>query len=155
MTRPGTIIVADGGSAVAADPRYDDWVGNRLVRSVAIQQQRGVELRRRWFVEAIQSGSIDGTYIGLAAHHADYGVEDSTGYSLRQAQEIWRLPSGFVPLTMRQYALLVNHGYTIADAAIRRLLPHRVRWLSPIRPPFAEGAADRSNGPNDPGRRAA
>lgn len=135
----GTLVVCDGGSMIYPSPSYADWVGERMIRSLAIQRQRSVEVRRRWLVEAIRSGRIEGTYIGLAAHHSDYGLPDSIGLSRKNAERLWRMPAGISPLSREEMELLSNHGYTIADAAVRRLLPNRVRIAAPIRIPYPVG----------------
>lgn len=140
----GTVIVCDGGSMVMPAEDYADWIGNRLLRSMAIQQYRSVELRRRWFVEAVRSQRIEGTYIGLSAHHADYGLADSMGYSVRVAEQIWQLPSGLERMKREVIPLVSNHGYTIADAAVRRLLPHRLKYLPPLRLPFPDAGDEQT-----------
>ena len=164
MGQGRTIIVCDGGSMVMPAADYSDWIGNRLLRSLAIQQHRAVEIRRRWLVEAIRSGQIEGTYIGLSAHHADYGLPDSMGYSVRVAEQIWQMPGGFERIKWDALPLVSNHGYTIADAAVRRLLSHRLRYMPPLRLPFPEAGEEQtlairiersSSSDGDPFRRAA
>jgi len=140
----GTVIVCDGGSMVMPAEDYADWIGNRIVRSLAIQQYRAVELRRRWFVEAIRNQQIEGTYIGLSAHHSDYGLADSTGYSVRVAEQIWQLPSGLERIDREAIPLVSNHGYTIADAAVRRLLSHRLKYLPPLRLPYPDAGDEQT-----------
>ncbi len=140
----GMLIVCDGGSMVMPAADYSDWTGNRLLRSLHIQQYRGVELRRRWFVEAIRKGQIEGTYIGLAAHHTDYGLPDSMGYSMRVAEQIWHLPGGLGCIEKEAVSLISNHGYTIADAAVRRLLAHRLKYNPSLRLPFPDAGDEQT-----------
>lgn len=138
-----TIIVCDGGSVVSADLDYKDWVGSRILRTLAIQQFRNVDFRRRGFVEAIRHGRVQGTYVALAGHHADYGLPDSRGYSLPVAEQIWEMTGGMTPPSRDESEVLINHGYTIADAAIRRLLPHRVSVQAPLRLPHPDATGDK------------
>jgi NTE family protein len=156
---PGTLVVCDGGSMIFPTPGYSDWVGERMIRSLAIQRQRSVEVRRRWLVEAIRSGRVAGTYIGLAAHHADYGLPDSIGYSTRTADRLWKMPAGMNPLNSEEVELLSNHGYTIADAAVKRLLPEQIRVAAPLRIPHAAGDMEQASFthplPSPPGQAAA
>ncbi|MBY0587480.1 hypothetical protein K2X85_09905 [bacterium] len=136
---PGTLVVCDGGSMISPTPGYSDWIGERMIRALTIQRQRSVEVRRRWLVEAIRSGRLEGTYIGLAAHHADYGLRDSIGFSNKTAERLWKMHAGILPLSKEETELLMNHGYTIADAAVRRLLPGHIRVAAPIRIPYPAG----------------
>ncbi len=142
---PGTLVVCDGGSMIYPTPGYSDWIGERMMRSLAIQRQRSVEVRRRWLVEAIRSGRIEGTYIGLAAHHADYGLPDSIGYSTKTTERLWKMPAGMNTLSSEEVELLSNHGYTIADAAVKRLLPERIRVATPLRIPHAAGDMEQAS----------
>lgn len=132
------ILVADGGAGPRPEPAFDDWMGNRLFRSMEIQNQRAVELRRRWLIEMIRSGRLEGAYASLAAQHRDYGRLDTKGYSQAVVEQIVRTPGDLVSFPRRSAELVVNHGYSIADAAAQRLLPHRIRIRTAFRLPHPD-----------------
>jgi NTE family protein len=133
-----TILVADGGASPHPEPAFDDWMGNRLFRSLEIQNHRAVELRRRWLIEMIRSGRLEGAYASLAAQHRDYGRLNTVGYSHSVVERIVRTPGDLLFFPRRAAELVVNHGYSIADAAAQRLLSHKIRIRAAFRLPHPD-----------------
>lgn len=119
------LLVSDGRCPVRPESGYDDSTAHRLLRSLQIQTDRAIDVRRRGLIQAIRAGQLDGAYISLAAHHRDFGLPDSTGYSHEVIEGMSR-GAGTLPLSKWDLSLIVNHGYSIADAGARRLLSHRM-----------------------------
>lgn len=133
------LLVSDGNCGVRPEPAYDDWTTNRLFRSIQIQTEQAIQTRRRGLVQSIRSGQMDGAYISLTAHHRDFGLHDSTGYSHDLIDGITRGGST-LPIPQWDVSLIVNHGYSIADAGARRLLSHRLSPSAPFVLPRSDDA---------------
>lgn len=119
-----TVIVCDGGTADRIGIDYEDWIGNRLHRSLHVNQSALADSQKRQFVQHLLAGSFAGAYCGLSTYHGNYGLAKSTGYPADVVDEIGRLPSNVSALSREQTMVLANHGYTIADTAIKRYLPN-------------------------------
>jgi NTE family protein len=137
------LIALDAGRPFDRDPKYDDWLGNRLWRSLAVAERQAKELTKRWFVSSLIAGNHEGAYIHLGAYHGHYGLDGSVGYSADVVDEIAGIKVSFAPLTPDAARIVVNHGYTIADAAVRRYLPGQFLPNVPLALPFAD-LTDRS-----------
>jgi hypothetical protein len=75
-----SLIVADGGHHLPLDPHYSDWLGTRLMRSLAIERDQSQDARKRWLISGYAAGLFHGAYIGLRAYHGHYGLAGSIGY---------------------------------------------------------------------------
>lgn len=119
----GTVICCDGSSLLHMAPQYEDWFGNRLMRAYTITHEQTLETRKRWLMNAYLSGQIGGAYIGLSAYHGHYGVPGSVGYPTDVVEEIRRVQTNMSRLSWEEIMAVSNHGYTMADVAIRRYMP--------------------------------
>lgn len=133
-----TLICSDGGTRPEFAPKYRDWLGNRLVRAWEITQAAAFEGRKRWLVSNLIHGSLTGSYISLSAYHGHYGLSGSLGYPRDVVEEIRRIHTGLSPFSQRQVMTLVNHGYSLADTAIRRNLPHLINGSASLALPYPD-----------------
>jgi NTE family protein len=127
-----TILVSDGGGPF--DFRVAGTPLARIFRYVAIVENQAIVLRRRWLLASLTTGVLRGAYWGVASAVSSYRLAGATGYSkdfvLKYLATIRTDLDGFTPAEM---AVLENHGYLLADAALRKyVLP-----TSPDSPPPA------------------
>jgi len=127
-----TILVSDGGGKMGAQPKpKHDWA-RHAYRALGVIDTQVRNLRKRQVVAGYLNGDREGTYWGIRSHIGDYGppagslpVPDAS--ALRLAQTATRLAEMDDTLQER----LINWGYAICDAAMRR-------WVEP----GAEAPAD-------------
>ena len=116
-----TILVSDGGGQMAPqpDPKHD-WARHALrVNGVIDNQVRN--LRKRQVVGGYLAGDREGSYWSIRGHIGDYGpplgsLPCPDASTLRLAQTKTRLKEMDDVLQER----LINWGYAICDAAMRR-----------------------------------
>lgn len=123
-----TLLVSDGGSPFVASPdagflwRLQDYF------SVAMEQVKA--LRKRWLIASFISGDLKGAYWGVGSTASHYGV--ARGYSESLAADvIARIRTDLNPFTPAEQAVLENHGYALADAAIQTHAPLLVEADAP------------------------
>lgn len=111
-----TLLVSDGGSPFVASAdagflwRLQDYF------SVAMEQVKA--LRKRWLIASFIAGDLAGAYWGVGSTASHYGV--ASGYSESLASDvIARIRTDLNPFAVAEQAILENHGYALADAAIR------------------------------------
>ncbi len=115
-----TILVSDAGGRMAAEPNPKrDWVRHvRRVLDVVDNQVRS--LRKRQVIDSFKSGSRLGSYWGIRTNIRDYGLQDPLpcphDSTMKLAAEPTRLRSMDSSLQER----LINWGYAVCDAAMRR-----------------------------------
>jgi NTE family protein len=117
-----TILCCDGGSIF--DSEADHGLFWRLKRYLAIIDNQSLALRKRWLIGGFISGLFEGTYWGVASAVESFEVDVSPAYSKDFARRIIaRIRTDFDAFSAAEISVLENHGYTLAEAAIRRHLP--------------------------------
>ncbi len=121
------VLVSDGGLLFpfAAD-RGLLW---RLDRYAAISQNQALALRKRWLMASFQAaragaGALQGTYWGIGSGRERYLAGDTAGYSKALARDvIARVRTDLDAFSDVEAAVLENHGYLLADAALQKHVP--------------------------------
>lgn len=90
----------------------------------------GQEIRRRRLVSGFVSGHLGGTFWSLSSAPSSYRVP--FGYSKALARDVLcSMRAGLDPVTDAEAAVLQNHGYLTADAALRTHTSHLLPRLVP------------------------
>lgn len=123
-----TLLVSDGGGVL--EPERDTGPWWRLQRYVTIAHEQGGRLRKRWLISSFIGGLIQGTYWGVSSAAAHYG--DYPGYSDALADEvISEIRTDLDAFSAAEAAVLENHGYLLAEAAIGQHAPHLIGREAP------------------------
>ena len=123
--RYSTILVSDGGGKLEADevPRRD-WL-RQTYRVLGVIDNQVRSLRKR---QVITSYKLDigrtehreGAYWGIRSHIADYELEDSLDCPPEKTIELAEVPTRLGRLSATVQQRLVNWGFAICDAALRK-----------------------------------
>lgn len=93
------------------------WRLNRYVE--VIGRQSGAQ-RKRWLISNFVEGVLRGTYWGIGTYIANYGIGFS-GYPLGLVKRvIAEIRTDMDRFEEPERSILENHGYLLADAAVRR-----------------------------------
>ena len=121
-----TILISDGGGHIDAAPRaHGDWVRQSIrVTSVINNQVR--DLRKREAIAGFIGKEKTGTYWGIRSHIADFGPpHGSLPCPPEQTAALASTATRLKKLDPALQERLINWGYAICDAAMRRwVLPH-------------------------------
>jgi NTE family protein len=130
------VLVSDGGAVFEAEPdrnlvwrlsRYTDILGNQVSA-----------LRKRWLISNFIAGEMKGTYWGIGSDTAGYesGVP---GYSKALITEvISKVRTDLDAFSSAEAEVLENHGYMLAEAAVKRHVPSLAALPSPFAVPHPE-----------------
>ncbi|WTJ84010.1 patatin-like phospholipase family protein [Streptomyces sp. NBC_01538] len=136
VKRSTVLFVSDGGGAFECMLKpHTNWLG-QLRRVLAVEDSQVRSLRKRAIIEQYKSGARDGAYWGIRTNTQDYGLLDALPSphieTLRLAAIRTRLASPGAVDKVK----LVNWGYAVCDAALRRYVDNSI---SPPREfPFPE-----------------
>lgn len=127
------VLVSDGGGMF--DFEADKNLIWRIQRYTAIVANQARALRKRWLISSFLAGMMEGTYWGIGSARTNYDPQDTLGYSKELAREvIAEIRTDLDAFSEPEAAVLENHGYLLADVAIRKhaahLLPSPVPPLS-------------------------
>jgi NTE family protein len=115
-----TILVSNGGGKMQAEegPK-GDWARHALRVSEIIDNQVR-SLRARQVIGAFEAGERQGTYWGIRTDITQYELADALPAPLEQTLRLAELKTRLKRLDDRRQEQLINWGYAICDAAMRR-----------------------------------
>jgi NTE family protein len=115
-----TILVSDGGGATADDPRPSaEWL-SQAYRVVNLLDNQVGSLRKRQVVGSYQMGLRHGTYWGIGTNILDYHLPTAMPCPFTQTQVLANTPTRLKKLDPVLQERIINWGYAVTDAAIRK-----------------------------------
>jgi NTE family protein len=114
------VLSSDGGAPfnIGSDTGLA-WEVNRYM---AIPENQALAVRKRWLMANFMSGIMEGTYWGVGGATSSYDI--SGGYSKELASKVIAgIRTDLDSFSDAEAAVLENHGYLLADAAVRRRIP--------------------------------
>jgi len=128
--RYNTILVSDAGLAMAGDPDPGtDWATHaKRVLDMIDNQVRA--LRKRQLVAGFLNGVRKGAYWSVRSQVADYGTPNALPCPEQRAAELSQVATRLADMPDDIQERLINWGYAICDAAMRR-------WVDATLPPPA------------------
>jgi NTE family protein len=133
-----TVLVSDGGGLFPFEA--DRSLLRRVRRYTAIVENQARALRKRWLVASFRTDVLKGAYWGIGSARSRYDEADTTGYSKDLAQTvIASIRTDMDAFSEVEAAVLENHGYLLADVAVRTHLPDLVaRPMPPVAIPHPD-----------------
>lgn len=118
-----TVLVSDGGAVFDAGP--DKGLLWQLMRYSTILGVQASAIRKRWLISSFEEKRLRGTYWGVGSAPQRYG--DFEGYSKDLARRfIAEIRTDLDAFSVAEKAILENHGYLLAEAAVRRWMPELI-----------------------------
>jgi NTE family protein len=118
--RYDTLWVSDGGGMYAPEPDPKrDWLGHtRRVMDLVDNQVRS--LRKRQLVESFNRKLRAGAYWGIWTDIEEFGLPDALPCPKQKADAIAATPTRLKKLSTDDQDKIINWGYAICDAAMRK-----------------------------------
>src|SRR4051794_7244015 len=112
-----TVLVSDGGATF--DPSPDAGTLGRLGRYLTVQGNQASGIRKRWLIASYAKKVYGGTYMGIGSAASHYDA-DAQGYGEELVDGVVsEVRTDLDYFTDAEAAVLQNHGYLLADVAIR------------------------------------
>lgn len=126
-----TILVSDGGGRLAPEPDpKGDWA-RHAIRVTEIVENQVRSLRKRQVIGSFEAGERRGTYWGIRSHIGDYYAENALPCPPEKTIVLANVKTRFKRLEPIVQERIINWGYAICDAAMRR-------WVDPSAPAPAD-----------------
>ena len=126
--RYATVLVSDAGAPFQINEgslglRFSELL--RALRAVSIVTEQTRALRKRWLINDMKRGWVRGTYWGISTHIRDYqleanGCEPPLLDDNIITRSLSRIRTRLNHFSSNEQERLINWGYALADAAIRR-----------------------------------
>ena len=115
-----TVLVSDaGGKMQAEEEPGEDWAQHSL-RILDLIDNQVRSLRKRQVIDAFKSGERQGAYWGIRTNIADYQLPGALPCPFERTQELANTATRLKRLAADLQERLINWGYAVCDAALRR-----------------------------------
>jgi len=130
------LLVSDGGGVFEGET--DVGLLWRIKRYATIQGSQVSALRKRWLIACFVSGELAGTYWGIGSSADHYGFGGQF-YAKRLVDDvISEVRTDLDSFSEAEQFVLENHGYIMAEAAVRRHVPDLIVIDAPFVIPHAD-----------------
>jgi NTE family protein len=115
-----TILVSDGGGNLPPQGKpWKDWFMHML-RVLFIIDNQVRSLRKRQTIESYQLGVRKGTYWGIRTNINDYELSDALDCPFDKTTALANISTRLKRLESLEQERLINWGYAVCDAAMRK-----------------------------------
>jgi NTE family protein len=137
VERHGVVLVSDGGQPfVAAVPR---GLFGRAKAYLDILGKQAGAVRKRLLIAQYQDGERQGAYWGVGSAVRRYRADAQPGYEKGfAANTIARIRTDLDAFSEPEIAVVVNHGYLLADIAMEVHAPQLIAQATEERVPYPE-----------------
>lgn len=118
-----TLLVSDAGRPFESVENSGQGIIRRLKRAADISMEQVGAVRKRWLVEDLLSRKRTGAIWTIHSRLADFPIRDAQGFDEDTCKLIRRIRTDLDAFTAAEIACLENHGYSLADAALRARAP--------------------------------
>jgi NTE family protein len=115
-----TILVSDGGGKMEAEaePKHD-WARHSY-RILNLIDNQVRSLRKRQVIESFKSHQREGAYWGIRTNIEDYQLADALDCPFARTMALAQIPTRLKRLEPELQERLINWGYAVCDAALRK-----------------------------------
>jgi NTE family protein len=118
--RYDTILVSDAGGQLRPEEEpKEDWP-RHAYRVLNMIDNQVRSLRKRQLIGAYQGGMRKGAYWGIRTDIADYGLADALPCPYDRTMALAEIPTRLKNLAPEDQERLINWGYAVCDAAVRK-----------------------------------
>jgi NTE family protein len=115
-----TILVSDAGGQLAPEEEPKrDWP-RHAYRVLNLIDSQVRALRKRQVIDSFEAGTRKGAYWGIRTNIIDYQLPDSLSCPFERTLELAETPTRLKRLDDILQERLINWGYAVCDAALRR-----------------------------------
>jgi NTE family protein len=115
-----TILVSDaGGKTEAEEEPHSDWARHSY-RVLDLVDNQVRSLRKRQVIDSFKEGARQGAYWGIRTDIKDYGLPDAFSCPHERTMELAKLPTRLKRMDPLLQERLINWGFAVCDAALRK-----------------------------------
>jgi NTE family protein len=106
-----------------------------MQRYTSVIGEQASAIRKRWLIAGFIEGDMQGTYWGIGSAASHYGC--AGGYSESLVEEVVsEVRTDLDAFSEAEQAVIENHGYVMAEAAIQKHAPDLISIAAPLQVPY-------------------
>lgn len=114
------MLVSDAGGMIEAQERPSRLWPSHTIRTLLLIDNQVRALRKRQVISSYVAGLRKGAYWGIRSHIADYRLASALPAPPEAAVRLAEVPTRLKRLDHETQERLINWGYAICDAALRK-----------------------------------
>jgi NTE family protein len=114
------VLISDGGGHMSAKPHPRGFWPLQLLRVLSVIDNQVRSLRKRQAIDAFKGDVRDGTYWGIRTNIADYHLSTALPAPHNKTLLLAAIKTRLGRMSRVEQERLVNWGYAVCDAAMRR-----------------------------------
>lgn len=118
--RYDTVLVSDAGAPLSLEEKVETAWHSQTLRALDVITDQARAVRKRMLIRAYQEGDRKGSYWGIRTDIRDYGLADNLPCSDAAREALAGMPTRLAPFSESDQCRLINWGYALCDAAMRR-----------------------------------
>src|SRR6266481_2963406 len=115
-----TLLVSDAGAPFVVDPDPSKTWVKQALRAFDLATNQTRALRKRALIDDFRSAAHRGSYWGITTSVADYQLADALPVSPEATTYLSSMRTRLNPFTDAEQCRLINGGYALCDAAMRK-----------------------------------
>jgi NTE family protein len=115
-----TVLVSDAGGQLAPEEEPKSDPARHAYRVLNLIDNQVRALRKRQAVDSFKSGARKGAYWGIRTNIADYQLADALPCPFDKTMELAETPTRLKRMNDNLQERLINWGYAVCDAALRK-----------------------------------
>jgi NTE family protein len=141
--RYSAVLVSDAGAPFDPDPAIGFWPARQVLRALSITTNQARGLRKSALIAAYKAGQRSGAYWGIASDLTNYGLRDPLPVLASRVTQLASIRTRLNRFDEREQCSLMNWGYAVCDAALRK---HYLQAPPALPPswPYPDYALDRT-----------
>jgi NTE family protein len=129
------VLVSDAGAPFDSDSAFGPRLDKQVLRALDITTNQSRGLRKRALISDYVAGAREGTYWGIMTRIAKYGPPaGSLAVAPQKTDELAGIRTRLNKFSEREQCELINWGYAVCDAAMRRDVLAKLPAGTPIPP---------------------
>jgi len=129
-----TILVSDAGGKLQAEPEpKSDW-GRHAYRVLDLVDNQVRSLRKRQVIDSLKQGIRSGAYWGIRTDVLEYGLQKTLPCPVDATMKLAETPTRLQAMDDLLQERLINWGYAVCDAALRKYVNPAI--AAPVDFPF-------------------
>ena len=117
------LLVSDAGRPFGSGDKMGQGIVTRLRRAADISMEQVAAVRKRWLVEQLTGGRRQGAIWTLHSRLDEFPHAEKVGYGRDACAAVQGIRTDLDAFSDPEMACLENHGYSMADAAVRSFAP--------------------------------
>lgn len=118
--RYDTLLVSDAGAPLQVESEVETAWHSQALRALDITTNQARAMRKRVLINTYENKARKGAYWGINTEISDYGLSDTLPVDLAMIHKLARLRTRLNPFSEKEQGRLINWGYAVCDAAMRR-----------------------------------